>query len=259
MHNRLGHRFQRRLDVPNWLEPKSVAGIAYIDKVLAIQPASLIAYWPLREASGTNAENVEGTVARDGTYNSAVEGWPVAPGIGDENTAPDFDGSNDTINIGTASFRAAFDGDEGTVAAWGQFDAGTWTDGNTRHIWRVLNEVTFADFLWIRRTGVNNQIEFLRGDGLNKVVLHVTSGPTDYFHVAMTWSLANDELIGYFNGVPVGTANGLAAFTGPVSANRCFIGSENPAPVAVWLGRGAHVPVWTAPLPAAEILDLATV
>jgi len=40
----------------------------YINKVLSIQPNNLLAYWPLNETSGTNADNAEGTATRDGTY-----------------------------------------------------------------------------------------------------------------------------------------------------------------------------------------------
>ena len=90
-------------------------GISYTNKVLGIDLANLIGYWPMNEAAGTDALDAS-PESNDGTYNSDVSGWPPGTGIGDGNTAPTFDGTNDYNDLETAAIFADFDGDHGTVA-----------------------------------------------------------------------------------------------------------------------------------------------
>ena len=61
-------------------------GATYYKKVLATEPANLLAYWPLNEGSGSVADNLEGTAARDGAYTGVTLGQA---GIGDGWTALD--------------------------------------------------------------------------------------------------------------------------------------------------------------------------
>ena len=107
-------------------------GGSYMGKVLGIGGGP-IAYWPLSESSGTNAVNEQGTAARDGTFARNVTTMGTGTGIGDGNTAPDFDGTNDYCDVYSVSFRDAFNGAEGTVSLWAQVSGvGIWTD-STRH------------------------------------------------------------------------------------------------------------------------------
>ena len=100
---------------------------AYYEKVLGIQSANMLAYWPVWEASGAVADNIEGTAARDGAYTGVDLGQP---GIGDGNTCPWWDGANDYCNIYSTSLRDAFNGAEGTIACWAKVNsAAVWTDG----------------------------------------------------------------------------------------------------------------------------------
>jgi len=87
---------------------------AYWERVMATDP---IAYWPLWETSGTVARCLINP-AQNGAYNSNVSGWPPGPGIGDGNTAPFFDGTNDYVNPFSVTFRGRFNGAEGTVMIW---------------------------------------------------------------------------------------------------------------------------------------------
>lgn len=99
----------------------------YTDRVLAYSP---IAYWPLNEASGGTAEDLSGN-NYDGSYTGVDLGQT---GIGDGNTAPYFDGTNDYVNIYSTGFRDVFNGAEGTVVIWAKvFNADVWTDGNVRY------------------------------------------------------------------------------------------------------------------------------
>ena len=124
MLNRLGHRFQRRLDVPVWIE-RGPQGLTYARKVLAIDRDNLIAYWRLSEASGSVADNLEGTAARDAGYDADVT--LGQPGIGDGRTSVLFDLSADEfVDCFTTSFRDAWDGAEGSMIAWVAYDGATY-------------------------------------------------------------------------------------------------------------------------------------
>ncbi|GAI14148.1 unnamed protein product, partial [marine sediment metagenome] len=79
--------------------------LAYDDKVLGMDP---IAYWPLSETSGLVA-NCLVNPAQNGVYTGVTLGQP---GIGDGNTAPYFDGTNDYVDVLTAAFIAAYNGSE---------------------------------------------------------------------------------------------------------------------------------------------------
>lgn len=229
----------------------------YYKKVLGIDRANLIAYWPLWEASGSNAVNLEGTVARDGTYSGATLGQQ---GIGDGHSMPLFDGVNDLVNVNSASFRSAFNGNEGTVAGWSIVSgAGVWTDGVERQVMRFLVG-DFINFVFIRKTTGDNEFSFNRsaaGVGNN---VDITLSTTDLFHWAWTWSDSADQAIAYIDGLQVGSIQtGLSTFAGTIASDRTVLFAADSGGQEPWSGRGGHVPVWTAPLSAAAILDLATV
>ncbi len=232
--------------------------ISYSQKLLGIQPADLIAYWKLTEKSGTTAVNAEGTAARDGTYARNVTTMGTVEGIGDGNTAPDFDGTNDEINVYSANLSDAFDGDEGSIAGFLKAaDANVWTD-DLSGIGLLLakdgsNEVAF------RHWG-NNTIQGVRkAGGVTSNIAKGSTSPTAWFHITLTWSKTADEVKAYFEGVQFGaTATGLgAAFGTPLNDGFCYIG-RNASGTARWIGALAHLAVWTKALTGAEVASLAS-
>jgi len=237
------------------------AGLAYSEKLLATQTASLIGYWPLNEASGTTADNAEGTADRDATYSSDVSGWPVGTGIGDGNTAPTFDGTNDYADHYTTSIRDAFDKDTGTVMIWGKVSsAGIWTAGDYR--WCVSFRADSDNNVQLFKTnaaGNNELIASYKAGGTTTRVDIVTT-TTDWFHLAITWNVSSDVVKVYFNGSQTGgDQSGLGSWSGNIAVDNTKIGAFAAVPTYPWDGWLAHLAIWTTDLSAAEVATLATV
>ena len=166
----LQYRAPRRRFVP-------LASQQYSDRVLNTQNASLIGYWRLQEGSGSNADNYEGTAARDGTYTGATLGQT---GIGDGLTAPTFDGVNDFVDCYSSSLNTPFDGDEGSIMCWGLIASSVWTDGSDRELYQF--GAGGNDFIFVRKQATSNQLRFLHfstGGGASDVV--VAFSETTYF------------------------------------------------------------------------------
>jgi hypothetical protein len=240
--------------------PVALGAKAYTRKLLNIDLANLLAYWPLSEASGTDADNKEGTAARDGTFSSDVSGWGTGDGIGDGKTAPDFDGTNDWVDIYSASLSSAFDGDEGTAFIWAKVSGvGVWTDGAYRRLFHLRadnnNLVTAYKHL------ANNRIDFFyEAGGTVETLAKSGLSETGWMSFALTWSAAADEFKVYYNGSQEGTTQtGLGVWAGTLTNTTTTIGSQNTTPSQAWDGYLAHCAVWKTPLSATQIAKLATV
>lgn len=234
------------------------AMIPYYQKVLSINSANLITYWPLWETAGLTADNLEGTAARDGTYNGVTLNSTT---FTNGDPAALWDGSNDYCNIYSASLDGVFNGQLGTIAAWIKMaNAGVWTDGQARDIFRI--RVNSSNYLDILRTTTNNELQWTYVAGGTTKVRQDTSigGSTAWHHVAMTWNRASDRMRAFLDGSQIGAdLTGLGAWAGNLAANNTLIGAATTGPVVVWSGYIAHVPVWSSELTPAQIADLATV
>jgi len=231
---------------------RALMGGSYSDKVLGMGP---IAYWPLNELNGTAARCLVNP-AQNGTYSSDVSTWPVGAGIGDGNTSPQFDGANDVIGIGTATFIAAFNYALCTVCGWAKVSAaGIWTDGASRQTIRIWTDA--ANYLYIRKNSVNNQFIFVRNPGGNETPAYSN---TAWFHWAMTVSEVANQTKYYLNGVQQGVTDPAGAWVGAPVANTTCIGAARVAgPFEVWSGGLAHVAIFNRVLDISELLSLATV
>lgn len=238
-------------------DPRSRVAVSYSEKVLNLATANLLGYWRLQEAAGSNADNFEGTAARDGTYTGVTLGQD---GIGDGLTCPLFDGANDFVDVFSASLNTAFVGAEGTLSAWARVSGvGVWTDGSHRHLITIARNTT-TDRIHLKKISVDNRLEWLR-EGANTIdsVTRTDESTTDWFHMAITWSEAADEVRAYFDGAQEGvTQTGLGTASDILQAANCNIGAQTDTPNRSWDGRLAHVALWDTPLTAAQILDIAT-
>ena len=229
---------------------------SYLQKLLSVQPAKLIAYWPLNETRGTTADNAEGTAARDGDYTGVTLADAEGP---DGQPVPLFDGTNDYCDIYSDSFRDAFDGSEGTLALFAKVEnAGVLSDGTNRRAMNLLVDANNSIFCG-RQSGAN-QINFVYEAGGVSEVNVITPGDTDWMHLAITWSAQADEVKFYYKGAQSGTtATGLGTWAGDLISSATLLGAATTVPGFVWQGWLAHAAVWTTPLTATEIAALATV
>lgn len=228
--------------------------LAYTEKVKAIAPANHLACYPLAESSGTVITDESGN-ARHGTYTGVTLG---NTGIGDGRTAAGFDGAISKGNIHGASLAAAFSGAAGTIAAWARVSAaGIWTDATNRNIVRI--QVDASNYLILMRATVNNQLDMRYNAAGTLEILTPTVGPTTaWFHVAMTWDKAAEQVKFFVNGAQSGaTATALGIFAGVPAATTTVIGAQNTTPAQVWSGNVAHVNLWNIALNAAQIASAA--
>ena len=238
------------MSFPIFLGHAPLGAAAYSDKVLATASANLIAYWPLWEASGATADNLEGTAARDGTYTGVTLGQT---GIGDGRTCPSFDGSGDFVNVYSASLATAWNGAELSIAGWFKVVASTWTDSTYRNLWQFRYDV--ANDIYLEKSDVVGGIYLRRaGGGTIELLNYATGSPTTWMHFCATVSETNDRCRLYLNGGTPVASTGLGAWTGLPDTDWCNFGRYDS-----WVGLAAHVAVWTTELTAAQITNLATV
>jgi hypothetical protein len=223
----------------------------YTAKVLALSP---IAYWVMGESSGSVAQDSSGN-GRVGAYTAVTLG---AAGIGDGRTSASYDGSTSFCNVHSAGLAAAFNGAEGTAAAWCRVSAaGVWTDATARRVFRLAS-ATVGNRLEVYRTATNNQIEMDYVAGGTAKGATMTLSPTTFFHVAITWSASGDAVKLYLNGVQQGaTLTGLGIWAGTFSTTGNVIGANITTPLSVWSGTIAHVAVWASVLTGAQVASLA--
>jgi len=232
--------------------------VPYRDKVLTIESANLIAYWPLTETSGTTADNYEGTAARDGTYLRDVSTMGTVTGIGDGNTAPDFDGTNDGVAVYSASLAGAFNGDELTIQAWGK--TSNWNNATERNLYQFLADAN--NFIKALKAGAANFWRFQRrAQGAYETVNDASHNPTSWYCYHVVVSKTGGYLRGYYNGTQEGTDQTYNSdWAGAIVTDVCSIGCANyTTPIIPWDGGIAHVAIWTKALSAANITTLATV
>ena len=239
--------------VPVLFNKMAGAAATYADKVLGYSP---IAYWPMNETSGTAAVCQVNT-AQNGTYARDVSVMGTGDGIGDGNTAPLFDGTNDYVNIQTATLAGAFNGDLGWYAGWLKMTAGVWTDSTTRGV--LTLEVDANNDIKIRRESTDNNVRFNReANNANETTLYGTGGPYTWCHFGMTWNQVGDDIQYYWAGSAVDDDQGLQAFVGVLAVS--VIGAVDAGGTNPFSGYLAHIAIGAGGiLTPTQMLDLATV
>jgi len=224
---------------------------AYNAKLLGYAP---IAYWPLWEASGSQAMDISG----NGHHGEHV-GVTLGQQQGDF-TCPLYDGTLDYTDIYTTSFRDAFNGAEGTILIWGKlFDVGVWTDAAERVLIRLA--VNAQNRIQIRKTTTANRLHLLYEAG-DSARYQAIDGLTtlDWFSVGITWSKtagATGESKYFLNGVQQGgTDVNLGVWAGVLGAGGTVIGAELTTPQGPWYGWLAHGAVWDRALSVLAMADV---
>lgn len=227
---------------------------SYSGKVLSYSP---IAYWPLNEATGTNANCLVNS-AQDGTYTGVTLGQT---GIGDGNTCPLFDGTNDYVDIYSAALNTAFSGTAGTMVIWAKvFNAAVWADTNSRMA-VSLSDIGNENRVKLRKSTTNNRLDAIYNQGgAGDVTVSRDPGPsTSWLHMAMTWNVAATALTFYVTGLASATDTIAAGWVQLFDSDKCAIGSHDTTPSQCWYGWLAHCAIWDSVLTPAQIADIATV
>lgn len=233
--------------------------MAYTNKVKATASANLIGYWPLAEAAGATVAVDESGNGRNGAYKASGEPIAGQTGIGDGRTSDLFDGSNDFIDLYSASLAAAFNNGELTVAIWFKEATGALTDGTTDRA--VVLQADASNRVTLGKSNVNNQCNGSYIAGGTTKSLNVTVSDTNWHFLALTVSKSADQVKVYLDGAQIGaTATGLGVWAGALaSATTCLGSASSTAPGNVHNGNLAHAMLWTTPLSAAQIAALAVV
>lgn len=224
------------------------SGNYYYNRVLAMYPVNLVAYWPLSESSGSIAVDASGN-SRNGAYSNVALG---DTGIGDGRTCPEFvDVSNSQCNVYSVSLRDAWPASAGTFMVWVKAPNSIWDD-------------TVAHNCVNLRTNGNSGIAIGKPSAIDQLGLNwfgggVYAGSTwyayesadDWIHVAVTWDAAANEAKTYFNGVLAATNSGLGTWSGVLQSGWATIGGPE------WAGNLAHAAIWSKALTVDEIYNLA--
>lgn len=219
---------------------------AYARRVLATQPANLIAYWPLMESAGSVGLDFSG-YGRNGTYSGSLVYGDT--GIGDGWSSPYFEGTNCKSDV-TTPMTGVFNGLEGTAMLW--VKRPSWNEN-----WRDAITCQSATGSWFafRATPATGQmVLYYFGGGVDKTVTVSGLSGSGWYCFALSWSKTADQVKGYCNGVQSGsTLTGVGAWTGAVSFFR--IGNRS----YWWLGNLAHCAIWNTALSDAQVLALGSV
>jgi hypothetical protein len=230
--------------------------IDYMLRVLATAPANLVAYLPRGEAAGTTALDASGN-GRTGADSNVTLGQT---GIGDGRTAPSYNGTTSFTNWYSAGFAAAFPGQEGTLLLWLRVaSSGVWSDATARRL-VTLQADTSNRILIQKQTTANTIVCNYIAGATNKTVTLSSLSATTAFPLALTWSKAADQVKAYVAGVQVGTTlTGLGTFAGSLNSLLTAIGTDAISGGAFfWSCMLTHVALWSTPLTAGQVANLAT-
>lgn len=241
--------------LPIYLVAGSLTTLGYTDNVRAITAAPLLEYYPLADASGSTAVDESGN-GRNGTYGGGVT--LGVTGIGDGRTAASFSTGN--VNIYTAGFAGAFNGQEFASSIWLKVSgAGVWTDGTVR---RALSlRTTGSDLCIIARDVTNNSLTITytatSGGSVTKALTLTGLSTTDWFHLGVIISKSGDYARAYYNGVQaILTQTGLGTFTGSLSTTLTTLAAGSTSNVTPWSGAAAHAAIFGSGLTSADMAIL---
>lgn len=212
---------------------------------------SLLAYWPIGEASGTACLDLSGN-GYNGTYTAVT----LAQAGNNSRTSGLWDGSTSYANVFSAGLAAAVNGAEGSLLLWGKVSAaGVWTDATTRSLFR-LNVSDVTSLVDVQRTTTDGTIRNRYTAGSTAKARNVAPlSTTGWFHLAMTWSKANDRINNYLDGAAFGaTITGLGTWGGTITD--VIIGATALTPSQVWSGYLQDVILFNRELTAAEVASV---
>ena len=159
------------------------------------------------------------------------------------------------VNNYSVELNSFFNPAAGTLIAFAKVaNAGVWTDNTARKIIKLT--VDGSNKLEINKRGDNDLSVLYTGAGTTKQRIFTTTS-LDYFQIAMTWSIAANEFIGYLNGVAQGAIQTFnAPLVGNFSSTATVIGAASTVPSIVWNGDITRVGIANRAFSAQEIANI---
>ena len=211
----------------------------------------LVAHWPMDEGSGTTTEDVTG----NGNTGTLVNGPRWA-----SDSALDFDGADDYVNVGTMDMP----GSAMTLAAWFWSDDLANCSSKYRDC-RIISKATGTSeqdhyaMVSTINSGDNTRLRFrLKTNGTTKTLIASSGNIVEgqWVHVAAVYDGASMRL--YKDGVEVGKTSKSGTITNK-SGVSCWIGGNPPSATArPWEGRIDDVCIYNHALTGQEIQELAS-
>jgi hypothetical protein len=239
-----------RIIVPTLLAKKS-----YLSKILATSP---LAYWPLNETSGEAAKNYGSGLNIDGTY----IGVDLAQAAGPDGVrVPFFDGTNDYVALPNVQLNTIWPWGEGSMSIWIKMrQASDWDNVTFRFAMAVRQQgAAVYAYQFSKRNVANSWRWQVNTNNSDLIIYDDAAAWITWQHMLITWSVTNNRMRGYQNGVQVGADQApVNAGTPTISADYARIGALQGVSYP-WIGWLAHAAVWNKELTPAEVAALAVV
>jgi len=225
----------------------------YWQRVKALFGSSIVAYWPLWEASGTVATDIVNT--RNGTYATGGVTLNQNPAI--NLGAPLLDGTNGLINVHNTALNA--------VLQSGEFTIGVWFKPSSIAIYRDSS----TDFLFKFKVDANNTLDIFKQPSADLLTWRYRAGAgavstvgipgasADWLLAALTVSKSVNQVKGFLNGLQIGATQAASGtWTGNLATTQACLGAEATTPSNTLNGYLAHAFFLNRPATSAEWTSL---
>lgn len=225
----------------------------YFQRVRGMFGSNVIAYWQLNETTGVTAFDSSGN-GRNGAYRNTagvLNGVTLGQtGIGDGKTSVAFDGVNGYCNIYSAGLASAFNGAEGSVLFWLKGATGVFSDGVLRRIFDLRSDIN--NRVLAEKTALNVfNLEYIAG-GTQRLQA-VIPDTTNWMSLAITWSVAANEVKFYKNGAQVGSTVVPPTWSGSLASTLCVLGAGDTTPTQPFPCNMAHFLILNRAATPAEV------
>jgi hypothetical protein len=229
----------------------------YIERVMAVKPNKLLAYWPLDEQTGTVAVDRTG-YGHNGVYVACTLGQP---GIGDGLGCPSFNGSSSLVNVYSVDLRDRFVGTQGTVLCWAQVgSASVWSDSTNRGAVNLADAAN-NNIIRISRHSDNNKFggAWLAGGSARYLYSATYGGRLGWMCTVVRWTGAGAGAQLMVDGVQSVTGAKPGTWSGTLASTKMCIGGFDTGPTSIWSGQLAHCAIWSEYLTNTEVQHLAQI
>jgi len=226
----------------------------YSDKVKALFGSSLIGYWQLAEASGAAIDS--SPTVSNGTHTSVTLGQP---GIGDGQTSGTYTSAPVSFtSLFSTKLLAAFNPSEISMGCWVKVtDPAFWSATTNPILMRFGNSIG-SEVIDIIKQGSGQLVGryFSAGNTSAGSPINTLNG-TNWFHVALSFSVSNNRIRFYLNGALLQEGIATTPMVTPINTAQCHVGATGAT--STWQGSVAHAFVMNREVTPLEVQQLALI